>query len=514
MFTPFKNEALTDFDLVENKLLMQEAIAKVEALLGREYPLYIGDETILTTEKITSVNPSQLDQVVGYSSKADLALAERAMVEAEKAFSWWQHVPAEDRARYLVKAAAVIRRRKFEFSAWMVFEIGKSWAEADADVAEAIDFLEFYAREMVRLAQPIDLVPYEGEENRAKYIPLGVGAIIPPWNFPLAIAVGMTAGAIVTGNTVVLKPAGDTPIIAVKFMEVLLEAGLPAGVVNFIPGSGGVVGDYIVGHPKTRFVNFTGSKEVGLRIVERAAKVQTGQLWIKRVHAEMGGKDTIIVDSSADLDEAVQGVVASAFGFQGQKCSACSRVIVVEEHYDDFLTKLVPEVEKIQPGVVRDGDYFGPVANQGAYKSILEYIEIGIKEGRLLVGGGAGPEQGWFIQPTVIADVDPKAVISQEEIFGPVLAVLKATDFEQAIEIANNTEFGLTGGVYTKNRFNLERAVRDFHVGNLYLNRKITGALVGVQPFGGYNMSGTCAKAGGTDYLQLFMQLKVTVEKF
>lgn len=514
MFTPFQNEAMTDFSLAENRQKMLEAMAGVESRLGEEYPLYIGSELIMTPAKIKSVNPSSFDQVVGYSAKADRALAGRAMEAAEQAFLVWKHVPAAERARYLVMTAALLRRRKFEFCALLVLEIGKSWAEADGEVAEAIDFLEFYAREMIRLDGSMDLVPYPGEENEAKYIPLGVGVIIPPWNFPLAILVGMTMGAVVAGNTVVLKPASNTPVVAAWFVELLREAGLPAGVVNFVPGGGGEIGDYLVDHPRTRFINFTGSREVGLNIVERAAKIQPGQIWIKRVHAELGGKDTIIVDSDTDIAEAVQGTVASAFGFQGQKCSACSRVIVLRDIYHQFLTQLTEAVNALKCGSVQDGDYLGPVCDEGAYKAILNYIEIGKREGRLLAGGSAGPKGGWYIQPAVFADVAPDAVIAQEEIFGPVLAVIPADSYAQALDIANNTEYGLTGGVYSRNRTHLELARRDFHVGNLYLNRKITGALVGVQPFGGYNMSGTCAKAGGIDYLLLFTQMKVIAEKF
>lgn len=514
MFTPYHNEPLTDFDLPHNRKKMQEAIVALEARLGEEYPLYIGSEEIMTEAKIKSINPSCLDQVVGYCAKADQTLAEKAMDAADKAFARWKHVPAAERARYLVKAAAILRRRKFEFSATMVLEIGKSWVEADTDTAEAIDFLEYYAREMVRLDQPLALVPYAGEENEAHYIPLGIGLVIPPWNFPLAIMAGMTMGAVVAGNTVVLKPASNTPIIAAKFMQILKEASLPAGVVNFVPGGGGEIGDYLVDHPKTRFVNFTGSRAVGQRIVERAAKVQPGQIWIKRVHAEMGGKDTLIVDRGVDIEEAAQAAVVSAFGFQGQKCSACSRVVVHQDIYEEFVQELTEAASKIKCGSVRDGDYLGPVSDKNAYNSILNYIEIGKKEGRLLVGGAPGPEGGYFIQPTVIADVAPDAVISQEEIFGPVLAVIKAQDFDEALAIANNTEYGLTGGVFSTDRTHLAKARRDFHVGNLYLNRKITGALVGVQPFGGYNMSGTCAKAGGPDYLLLFTQMKVTSERY
>ena len=366
----------------------------------------------------------------------------------------------------------------------------------------------------MRLDGVSELVPYPCEENEAKYIPLGVGVIIPPWNFPLAILAGMTMGPVAAGNTAVIKPASNTPIVAARFIELLANAGLPPGVVNFVPGGGGEIGDFLVDHPQTRFINFTGSKEVGLRIAERAAKIQPGQLWIKRVHVEMGGKGTIIVDSDTDLDSAVQGVVASAFGFQGQKCSACSRVVVHQEVYEEFLDRLTKAMQKLKCGSVRDGDYLGPVCDQNAHKSILKYIEIGKTEGKLLAGGEVGPEGGWFIQPTVFADIAPEAVISQQEIFGPVLAVLKAENFDQALAIANDTQYGLTGGVYSNNRAHLELARRDFHVGNLYLNRKITGAMVGVQPFGGYNMSGTCAKAGGRDYLLLFTQMKVIVERF
>lgn len=514
MLTPFINEPFTNFNLEENRQQMLAAIQLVEGQLGKKYPLWIGDEKVETAASIVSVNPSQYNQVIGSTAKADRTLAQKAMEQAAKAFETWQHVPAQERVRYLIKAAAIMRRRKFEFAAWMVLEIGKSWAEADADVAEAIDFLEFYAREMLELAQPIPLTPYPGEENCAQYIPLGIGAVIPPWNFPLAILVGMTAGAIVTGNTVLVKPASPTVVIAAKFIQLLQEVDLPPGVVNFIPGDGGDIGDFLVDHPQTRFINFTGSKEIGLRINERASRANPGQKWIKRVHAEMGGKDTIILDKEIDLEDAVQVVTASAFGFGGQKCSACSRVIVHQDIYEEFCAKLVEKAKTITPGSVRDGDYLGPVCDEKAWHKILSYVDIGKKEGRLLLGGKAGPQEGWFIEPTIFADVDPMAKISQEEIFGPVLAVLKATDFTEALAIANNTEFGLTGGVYSGSRANLELARRDFHVGNLYFNRKITGALVGVQPFGGYNMSGTCAKAGGKDYLQLFTQMKVVVEKF
>lgn len=513
MMTEFRNEPFTDFSKEENRKAFAEALAKVEAELGKEYPLIIGGETITTEKKIASINPSNKNEVIGYVSKANTELAEKAIQTAAHTFESWKKVPGEHRARYLFKAAAILRRRKHEFSAWLVKEAGKSWAEADADTAEAIDFMEFYGREMIRYSAPQPVVPLAGENNELFYIPLGVGIIIPPWNFPLAIMVGMTTSAIVTGNTVVLKPASTTPIIAAKFMEVLHEAGVPVGVVNFVPGSGGEVGDYLVDHPLTRFISFTGSREVGLRINQRAAITQKGQKWIKRVIAEMGGKDAIIVDKDADLDAAAAAIVASAFGFQGQKCSACSRAIVLEEVYDEVLNKVVARTKTLTQGDARDvANYMGPVIDENAFDKIMEYIEIGKKEGRLMLGGEGDKSKGFFIQPTIFADVDPNARIMQEEIFGPVVAFTKAKDFDHALEIANNTEYGLTGAVFTRNRAHIERAREEFHVGNLYFNRKCTGALVGVHPFGGFNMSGTDSKAGGRDYLLLFLQAKITSE--
>ena len=397
----------------------------------------------------------------------------------------------------------------------MVYEVAKTWPEADGDTAEAIDFCEFYAREMLRYAAPQPLVQISGEENELRYLPLGVGVVIPPWNFPLAIMAGMTVASFVTGNTVVLKPSSDAPVIAYKFFELLEEAGLPPGVVNFMTGSGAEVGDMVVDHARTRYVAFTGSKEVGLRINERAAKTQDGQIWIKRVIAEMGGKDAIIVDADTDLDDAATGVVQSAFGFQGQKCSACSRAIIHADVYEPMLERIVARTESLQVGdPTLQATSMSAVINQKAFKTINDYIERGKAEGgRVVAGGGADGEEGFFIEPTVIADVKAGATIEQEEIFGPVLAVIKAQDFDDALAIANDTQYGLTGAVYSNDPEKLERARREFHVGNLYLNRKCTGALVGVHPFGGFNMSGTDSKAGGRDYLGLFMQAKVSAEK-
>jgi len=515
MPTEFRNEPLTDFSKEENAQAMRAAIEKVKAQSGDEYPLVIGGERIKTGSTLESINPANRSQVVGRFHKATKELAERAVEAAHEAFQSWRNVPPAERAQLLFRVAEMMRARKHEFSAWMIYEVAKSWPEADGDIAEAIDFLEFYAREMLRYAAKQPLTKLTGEDNQLEYIPLGVGAVIPPWNFPLAIMAGMTAAAIVTGNTVVLKPSSDAPAIAYKFFELLEEAGLPAGVVNFMPGSGAEVGDVVVDHPKTRFIAFTGSKEVGLRINERAAKTQPGQLWIKRVVAEMGGKDAIIVADDANLDEAATGVVQSAFGFQGQKCSACSRAIIDARIYDSMIEKIAELTTKIKVGnPTETGTTMSAVINEKAFKTINGYVEKGKAEGgRVIAGGGSDGEQGFFIEPTVIADVKPGATIEQEEIFGPVLAVIKANDYDDALRIANDTQFGLTGAVYSTDENKLERARREFHVGNLYLNRKCTGALVGVHPFGGFNMSGTDSKAGGRDYLLLFMQAKVSSEK-
>jgi 1-pyrroline-5-carboxylate dehydrogenase len=515
MPTEFRNEPFTDFTKEENAQAMRDALRKVREQLGREYPLVIGGERITTDSKLDSFNPANRTQLVGRFNKATKELAGQAVEKAAEAFETWKNTPAEERAELLFRVAAIMRERKHELSAWMIHEVAKTWPEADGDTAEAIDFCEFYGREMLRYAGKQPLVHVAGEENDLDYIPLGVGAVIPPWNFPLAIMAGMTVASVVTGNTVVLKPSSDAPTIAFKFFEILEEAGMPPGVVNFMTGSGAEVGDVIVDHPKTRYVAFTGSKEVGLRINERAAKVHEGQLWIKRVVAEMGGKDAIVVAGDADLDEAATGVVQSAFGFQGQKCSACSRAIVDESVYDTMLDKIVERTAKIKLADPSDqSTNMSAVINEKAFKSINSYIEKGKSEGgRLVAGGGSDGEQGFFIEPTVIADVKPGDTIEQEEIFGPVLAVIKARDYDDALRIANDTQFGLTGAVYSKDEAKLDRARKEFHVGNLYLNRKCTGALVGVHPFGGFNMSGTDSKAGGRDYLLLFLQAKVSSER-
>lgn len=510
----FKNEPLTDFSKPENRKKMEDALLLVADKLGREYPIIIAGKKISCKSKIISINPANTEEIVGTAQKGSSGHAEDAIAAAWKAFESWKSEPAAKRADIVLKIAAKIRERKFEFSSWLVYEIGKSWAEADAETAEAIDFCEFYAREALRYGAALPCKDWPGEKNELIYIPLGAGAIIPPWNFSFAILAGMTLSAVVAGNTVVLKPASDTPVVAAKFMELAEECGVPPGVINFVTGSGSDVGETLIKHPNIRFISFTGSRDVGLHIVEEAGKTRAGQKWIKRVVAEMGGKDSIIVDSEADIDAAVEAVALSAFGFQGQKCSACSRAIVDEKVYDEFVQKLKIRVEKITVGSTKDpANFMGPVSSKSAYKKILEYIEIGKREGKTLVPGGASFEPGLFIRPVVFTDVNPEAKISKEEIFGPVLAVIKAKNFDDAIKIFNNTDYGLTGGIFTKNRDKMARAKIECFCGNFYVNRKITGAFVAVHPFGGFNMSGTCSKAGGSDYLFLFLQSKTLSER-
>ena len=511
---PFVNEVYADFSAPEVWAKAEAALALVRAQLGRDYDLWIAGAAHRTGDLLISVNPSRPSEVIGRHHKATAELANRAIEDAHAYAPAWGRTSPVERARLLTGAAALLRERKFEFDAWLVIEAGKTWPEAEAEVGEAIDFCEYYARQMVRFASPESVVQMAGERDDLIYLPLGAGVIIPPWNFPLAILAGMTVAALVAGNTVVIKPSSETPTVAAKFVEVLHEAGFPPRSLSLCTGSGAVIGDLLVEHPKTRFVSFTGSREVGLRINELAAKPRKGQIWIKRVVAEMGGKDAIIVDREADLDSAVAGVVQSAFGYQGQKCSACSRAIVDDPVYDEFVEKLEAKVSALKVGAPEDRSTFmGPVISAGARKTILDYIEVGRDEGRLIAGGGVLPGDGYFVQPTVFAGVESKARIFQEEIFGPVLTVSRARDFSHALELANDTEYGLTGAVYSRNPETIHRARQEFFVGNLYINRKCTGAMVGAHPFGGFNMSGTDSKAGGPDYLLQFLQAKSIAEK-
>ena len=510
----FINEPFTDFTTAENKLAMQTALASVRAELGKSYALLIGGKEVTTGKTFLSTNPARPTEVIGIHAEAGEAETLAAIDAAQAAFAAWKTTTVWERAELLLSASAMLRRRHFEFCAWLTVEVGKNWGEADADAGECIDFLEFYAREALRLDAATTPIQYPGEKNRLRYVPLGVGAVIPPWNFPLAIMAGMTAAAIVCGNTVVLKPSPDAPTIAAKFLELLTEAGLPAGVVNLVQG-GPAVGSALVKSPSVRFIAFTGSKKVGLAIHERAAKAQPGQHFLKRTILELGGKDSIVVDANCDLDAAVEGVVASAFGFSGQKCSACSRAIVDDAVYAAFCAKVKQRVAALQSGDPAENAYLGPVINEVAKQRVLDYIAVGKTEGTLLTGGEAlqTPAGGHYLAPTVFADIRPQARLAQEEIFGPVLAVIRAKDFDDALRIANDTEYGLTGAIYSNDKAKLARAREEFHVGNLYLNRKCTGAMVGAHPFGGFNMSGTDSKAGGPDYLMLFTQAKSIAEK-
>jgi 1-pyrroline-5-carboxylate dehydrogenase len=510
----FRNEPLTDFSIEGNKRDFAEALKKVESRLPIQGKNHIGGKEAGAAKHFESFNPSKKTQVIGRFPEGSSEDAVRAVEAAHKAFPSWSRTPAAERVQLLVRIAAILRKRKHEFSAMMVLEESKSWPEADGDTAEAIDFCEFYAREMERLAEPQPLTPYPGEKNELQFLPMGVCAVIPPWNFPLAILAGMTTAALVTGNTVVLKPSSDSPAIATMFYEAAVEAGVLPGVLNFLTGSGSVVGNALVEHPKTRLVAFTGSRDVGIQISQKAGTVAPGQLWIKRAILEMGGKDFILVDETADLEEAAKGVVAAAFGFQGQKCSACSRLIVHEKVHDELLSKVIEKTRALKVGDVRDpSTQVGAVINERAQKKILEYVEQGKKEGQVVAGGSPGPGDGFFVMPTVVDKVPRTGRLAKEEIFGPVLAVLTVKDFDEGIAVANDTEYGLTGSLYSRDRERLERGKRELFCGNLYLNRKCTGALVGVHPFGGFNMSGTDSKAGGREYLYLFTQAKSIAEK-
>ena len=512
MLKGFYNSSELDFTIPENKEAMLKAFGQVDKEKGNDYPLIIGGERIMTEEKIFSFSPSTKEQL-GAVSSCSQELADRAIRTAHNAFLSWRTTPVEERICCVRRLVELMKQNRFLLDAWSIEESGKNWGEADGELCEALDFFNSYIMHMRELDKGLELMDTD-EAVKCIYIPIGVGVAVPPWNFPLSLLAGMVVSAVITGNTIVCKPSSDTPIVAYKFVELCEKAGFPAGVINFIPGSGSVIGDYIVKHPLTRFVNFTGSKEVGLRISRMASEVSEGQKWIKRVVAEMGGKNAIIVDSSADLKRAAAGIANSAFSFQGQKCSACSRAVVLSDVYDAFVEEIAACAKDLQAhqGSGREDLPMGPVINKSAFDRISRYIEIARNEGTIVCGGGFDDSKGFYIEPTVVRDVAKNAVIAKEEIFGPVLAVIRAESFDEALEIANNTEYGLTGSVYTEDRAHIQKAKEEFHVGNLYFNRKSTGAVVLQHPFGGFNMSGTDAKTGTRDYLTNFLNLKSICE--
>jgi 1-pyrroline-5-carboxylate dehydrogenase len=514
LIAPYKNEPFDLFDSDASVTGMHAALDKVRGRFGETYPLIIDGERVFTDEKLVSTNPSNPGEVVGYSAKATTQHADAALDAAWKAFESWKRWSQEDRSRVMLKAAAIMRRRKRELEAWLVYEIGKNFVEASAEVAEMIDFTEYYARQALKHVGGLgSLIHYPGEENESFYIPLGAGVTISPWNFPMALMTGMTVGAIVVGNTVVCKPAEDTVVSLAKVFDIFEEAGLPSGVVNYLPATGRDIGSYLVAHPRTRFVNFTGSLATGAQINESAAKLAPGQKWFKRVFLELGGKDAILVDETANLDDAATGVIQAAFGYSGQKCSACSRLIVVDSVYDALIERVVERTKKLVLDEARHNPSLGPVCNEAQYKKVQSYIDIGRGEGKLLTGGKVADAPGYLIEPTIFGDVAPTARISQEEVFGPFVAAIRVKDFSEGMQVVNSTVYGLTGALFSNDRSRIEYARREFHVGNLYFNRKCTGALVGIQPFGGFNLTGTDTKTGGPDYLLQFLQMKAVAER-
>jgi RHH-type proline utilization regulon transcriptional repressor/proline dehydrogenase/delta 1-pyrroline-5-carboxylate dehydrogenase len=511
---PLAIEPLTDFSRADARRAMQTALDTVAQQLGRVYPPIIKNQPVTTAATLDSLNPSHRRQIVGRCGRSTVEQAQAAIAAAVAAFPAWRDTEADQRADYLVAAAAVMKRRRFELAAWQVYECGKQWREADADVAESIDYCEFYAAEWRRLSRPrLRNVP--GEDNCYFYDPRGVAVVIAPWNFPLAILCGMTTAALVTGNTVIMKPAEQSAVVGAKLMEIFLEVGLPPGVVSYLPGVGEEIGPTMVDHPEVSLIAFTGSRKVGLHINQQATQMQPGQMQVKRVIAEMGGKNAILIDDDADMDEAVSGVVASAFGYQGQKCSACSRVLVPESLYDPFLKRLIEATKSLKIAPAEDpGSHVGPVIDEEAYRRIRATIEKSKSEARLAFAGDVGKlaDEGYYIPPHIFADVSPTASLAQEEIFGPVLAVLRYRDLSHALEIANGTPYALTGGLFSRSPEHIARVKREFRVGNLYINRKITGALVDRQPFGGFKLSGIGSKAGGPDYLLQFVLPRTITE--
>ncbi|HXV84237.1 MAG TPA: L-glutamate gamma-semialdehyde dehydrogenase [Candidatus Binatia bacterium] len=508
---PLQNEPLLDFARETNGARFAEALRNVRQEFARDYPLWIGGEEVKTRKWLDSINPAAPEEIVGHVAAAGRGEAERAVINAVEFFPAWSQTPASERAAFMFRAAEIMRKRRVELAAWQVFEVGKGWREADADVAEAIDYLEYYGREMVRLSEPRVTQKLPGESNVYLYEPRGVAAIIAPWNFPLAILTGMTSAALVTGNCAVVKPAEQSPVMGALLMEILREAELPPSACQLLQG-GGELGAYLVAHASVQLIAFTGSREVGLEILRRAHDHQSGQQHVKRVVCEMGGKNAIIVDEDADLDEAVVHVLESAFGYQGQKCSAASRLILVEEIHDSLLERLVEAVRSLKIGPPEDPrNFIGPVVDAAAHAKVIGYLALGKREGKCVLEREA-PTKGFFVGPAIFSGIKPEDRLANEEIFGPVLSVIKARDFGNALEIANRSAYGLTGGVFSRSPANIDKARREFRVGNLYINRGITGAIVERQPFGGLKLSGIGSKAGGPDYLLQFLEPRTISE--
>jgi len=506
----FKNHPPTDFTNAENISLMKGALAYVRSELGKMYPIAIGEKKYDADDMILSRNPFEQDRIVGKVFKAEKKHAQKAVEVALETFLEWQFVTVEERANYLLLAAEIMRQRQMDLASWMVYEVGKSWLDADSEISDAIDYLEFYAREALRYAKRQPLTKIPTVKNDLEFVPLGVGVVLPSWNFPLADLVNMTAAAIVTGNTVIMQPSSESPVIAYKFLEILKEIEMPDGIVNFLPGAGKEVGEFLVKHPQISFIGFTGSTKVGSRLIEIASKRIKGQKCIKQVIAGMGGINAAIIDKTADLNDAVKNVVESAFGFQGQKCISCSRVIIDRQIYDKAIALILKEAKNIQIGnPIEMENTFGAVIHETAMERILKFIDVAKKEGELIHGGKRYGKKRFIIRPTIFKDVSASAKIVQEEIFGPVLMITKSKNFDDAVDIANNTMYGLTGAVHTKSTRNMRYAKDHFQVGNLYFNQKCANSPVDVHPFGGFNMSGTNAKPGGKEYLLQFQRAKL-----
>ncbi|PYJ68587.1 MAG: L-glutamate gamma-semialdehyde dehydrogenase [Verrucomicrobia bacterium] len=509
----YENSPLVNFVYKDSQDKMQSALREVRKRFGEKHPLVIGGEKVWTDQLTASVNPSAPDEIVGYGSEGGIPEAERAVKAARAAFGKWSRTPFEERARLLERAADIMERRRYELSAVEVFEAGKPWKEADADIREAIDFCRFYAQEMRRLGRPKLTQQVPGEESYHHYWPRGVAFVIAPWNFPIAILCGMASAGVVTGNTVIMKPSEQSIICGAVLMQVFEEAGVPPGVLNFLSGHGSVIGAHLVDHKDVDLIAFTGSREVGLKIWESAGITRPGQRELKRVICEMGGKNAMIVDSDADVGEAIDYSIYSAFGYQGQKCSALSRLILLEENYDRVLERLIPAAASLRVGNPEEpGIMVGPVIDEAAYRRILDYIEIGKSEATLAYQAKEVPPRGYFIPPTIFTDVKPTMRIAREEIFGPVLSILKVRDLDEALEVANGTDYALTGGFFSRSPANIERVKAQLEAGNVYINRSCTGAIVGRHPFGGFKMSGGGAKAGGEDYLLHFLIPRVVTE--